>query len=216
MDGIENGRARTLRGSTRGAILAAAERLFAARGYEAATIQEIARGAGVSRGAPAYFFGSKRALYCAVVDGALERAKTVIKDGLAEATAEDAGKRLLIAIDRMVDFVAADESFARLVQWVALDDVGDVSPATSSSVADCASELALSAEFLLAVAALCSPPLGHAGNLRRVLGIDGASSSFREARKRHLRELVLGARLDLVPPAAHADIGASDPDAAVA
>ena len=60
INGIENGRARTLRGSTRGAILAAAEQLFAARGYKAATIQEIARGAGVSRGAPAYFFGDGR------------------------------------------------------------------------------------------------------------------------------------------------------------
>ena len=53
---------------SREAILAAAERLFAARGYDAASFAEIGLEAGVSRGTPSYFFGSKERLYRAVLE----------------------------------------------------------------------------------------------------------------------------------------------------
>src|SRR5918911_4763660 len=52
---------------SREAILAAAERLFAERGYEATTLQEIGAAAGLSRGTPSYFFGSKEQLYMDVL-----------------------------------------------------------------------------------------------------------------------------------------------------
>jgi AcrR family transcriptional regulator len=53
---------------SREAILAAAERFFADRGYEGASLNEIATGAGLSRGAPSYFFGSKQQLYLQVIE----------------------------------------------------------------------------------------------------------------------------------------------------
>src|SRR5262249_52207117 len=53
---------------SREAILAAAERLFSDHGFEATSIAEIAKAAGLSRGAPNYFFGSKSALYVAVLE----------------------------------------------------------------------------------------------------------------------------------------------------
>jgi TetR/AcrR family transcriptional regulator len=48
---------------SRTAILDAGAQLFAERGYDAASMSEIGAAAGLSRGSPGYFFGSKRALY---------------------------------------------------------------------------------------------------------------------------------------------------------
>ncbi len=52
---------------SRAEILDAAERLFAERGYDAVTMAQIGAAAGVSRGTPGYFFGSKEDLYREVV-----------------------------------------------------------------------------------------------------------------------------------------------------
>jgi AcrR family transcriptional regulator len=49
-------------------ILDAAEELFARRGFDAASLAEIGEAAGVSRGTPSYFFGSKEELYRAVLE----------------------------------------------------------------------------------------------------------------------------------------------------
>ena len=58
---------------SRAAILAAARRQFAARGYEGASMSGIGAAAGLSRAAPGYFFGSKQRLYDAVLRDAFER-----------------------------------------------------------------------------------------------------------------------------------------------
>jgi len=59
------------------AILDAATRLFAAHGYDGTSMSEIGAAAGLSRGAPGYFFGSKQSLYgeiLAAVFGSRQRA----------------------------------------------------------------------------------------------------------------------------------------------
>jgi TetR/AcrR family transcriptional regulator len=48
---------------SRQTILDVAEQLFAEHGFEAVTMERIGRAAGLSRGAPGYYFGSKDALY---------------------------------------------------------------------------------------------------------------------------------------------------------
>lgn len=53
-------------------ILAAAERVFAAKGYEAATVEEIAREAEFATGTLYKFFDGKEALFLAVADRILE------------------------------------------------------------------------------------------------------------------------------------------------
>ena len=53
---------------TREAILDAAERLFAEQGYEATSLSQVGQEAGVSRGTPGYFYGSKADLYRAVLE----------------------------------------------------------------------------------------------------------------------------------------------------
>src|SRR5687768_1754529 len=53
---------------SRAVILDAAERVFADRGFDATSLNEIAVAARVSRATPSYFFGSKEALYVAVLE----------------------------------------------------------------------------------------------------------------------------------------------------
>src|SRR4051812_37204502 len=53
---------------SRRAILDAAEETFAREGYDAASLARIGEAAGVSRGTPSYFFGSKEDLYQAVLE----------------------------------------------------------------------------------------------------------------------------------------------------
>jgi AcrR family transcriptional regulator len=48
---------------SRAAIMSAAERLFSERGYDGASLSDIGAAAGLSRGAPGYFFASKQRLY---------------------------------------------------------------------------------------------------------------------------------------------------------
>jgi TetR/AcrR family transcriptional regulator len=50
-------------------ILAAAEEVFAARGYAAATTREIAAGAGIGKRMLFYYFPTKDAVYAAVLEG---------------------------------------------------------------------------------------------------------------------------------------------------
>src|SRR5579859_1838630 len=58
------------------AILDAAEALFAQKGYDATSLQEICDLAGVTRGLPNYFFGAKEQLYQAVLEQALASTRT--------------------------------------------------------------------------------------------------------------------------------------------
>ena len=56
------------RSGTREAILAAARRSFAARGYDATTIRGVARAAGVDGALVAHYFGAKDGLFAAAME----------------------------------------------------------------------------------------------------------------------------------------------------
>ncbi|MFL5515352.1 MAG: TetR/AcrR family transcriptional regulator, partial [Gemmatimonadales bacterium] len=64
---------------TRAAILQAAERLFATKGYEATSLTDVGAAAGVSRGTPGYFFGSKAELYRAVLDHSFNEVREAVR-----------------------------------------------------------------------------------------------------------------------------------------
>ena len=53
---------------SRETLLDAAEALFSQRGYDGVSLSEIAAAAGLSRGTPNYFFGSKEQLYRNVLE----------------------------------------------------------------------------------------------------------------------------------------------------
>ena len=54
--------------STQHRILRAAESLFARQGYDSTTIDQVARSAGLTKGAVYYFFKNKAELFCTIVD----------------------------------------------------------------------------------------------------------------------------------------------------
>src|SRR6476646_9612071 len=72
---------------SRAAILDAAEKLFAEKGYDATSLSEVGAAAGVSRGTPGYFFGSKQELYDAVLERCFEEVRQAVRAGRARAMA---------------------------------------------------------------------------------------------------------------------------------
>lgn len=110
---------------SRDALLDAAEDLFATHGYDGVSLGEIAAAAGLSRGAPNYFFGSKEHLYTNV----LERTFALRQEATAAAIqpvvtwcehgSDAAGLRRALAagMEGYMAFLLDHPSFARLVTW---------------------------------------------------------------------------------------------------
>jgi TetR/AcrR family transcriptional regulator len=89
--------------------VAAAERHFAERGFEATRLEDIAAEVGIRRAAIFYHFGDKQELYAAVLD-------EVFRDwGQALPTAGSAAQRLEAALTGWIDFVAERPDVARLI-----------------------------------------------------------------------------------------------------
>jgi TetR/AcrR family transcriptional regulator len=104
---------------TRAAVLDAAERLFARRGYAATRLEDVAEAVGVKRAALFYHFRDKQALYDAVIEAAfgdlVERLDAVLaRPGSIAARAEG-------VVAAWVDAVTARPALARLVLRHAAD-----------------------------------------------------------------------------------------------
>lgn len=87
----------------RAQLIGVARSLFALRGLEGATIEDIAAGAGVSKPVVYEHFGSKEALYTEVVDTEFDRLLAAI----TEALGADAGPRVLLerAAYSLLDYI---------------------------------------------------------------------------------------------------------------
>src|SRR5215472_8240197 len=94
---------------TRAEIVAAAERHFAERGFEATRLDDIAADVGIRRAAIFYHFGDKQELYTAVLDEILKGAAAALPSH--GSTAE----RLEAALIGWVDYVAQRPNVARLI-----------------------------------------------------------------------------------------------------
>ena len=110
-------------GRSREALLAAAERLFAERGFEATSLTDIGAAAGLSRGTPSYFFGSKAGLYRAVLERAFEardRATATafrpVREWDGSGGSSSLRAALAEAVGSYMDFLSGHPSFQRLVQ----------------------------------------------------------------------------------------------------
>ena len=102
------------REETRGAALAAAEELFAARGFEGTSMSAIAEAAGVPVPLIVYHFGSKLGLWQAVVDAVFARLNARVAETDA-ALAEDVSRAALRASIRAhVASVIENPSYMRL------------------------------------------------------------------------------------------------------
>lgn len=108
---------------TRAEIVAAAERRFAERGFEATRLEDIAADVGIRRAAIFYHFGDKQDLYRAVLDGVFgDWTEALPTDG-------SAAERLETSLTGWIDYVAQRPSVARLIlREAANSQPGDLSP----------------------------------------------------------------------------------------
>jgi TetR/AcrR family transcriptional regulator len=112
---------------SRSAILDAAEELFAQRGFAGTSLGDIGARAGLSRGTPSYFFGSKEQLYVAVLErvfAAREEATTRAFAPLHDWAATGDGtleRALTHAVEGYMAFLLARPTFVRLIEWEELE-----------------------------------------------------------------------------------------------
>jgi TetR/AcrR family transcriptional regulator len=94
---------------TRAEIVAAAERQFAERGFQATRLEDIAAQVGIRRAAIFYHFGDKQELYAAVLE-------EVFRDWTeALPTSGSAAERLEASLTGWIDYVARRPTVARLI-----------------------------------------------------------------------------------------------------
>jgi len=203
---------------SRAAILDAAERLFAERGYDATSLTEVGAAAGVSRGTPGYFFGSKSDLYRAVLDRAFAEVREAVRAGRARALASSQSAEAILAgaVSDYFDFLAARPNFVRLIEREALGGAGLLEGASHLSagqeaLAAISAELGLddaesgdAAPLLLSIISLCWFPLIHARTVAPAVGVELQTLEDLERRKRHVMDLVQhGLRGLATHPAGH-------------
>jgi AcrR family transcriptional regulator len=105
--------------ATPGQILEVATRLFAERGFDGASLQDIADAVGLRKPSLLYHFDSKDTLRRAVLESLLSRWNDVLpRLLLAASSGQDQFSALL---DETIDFFAADPQRARLLLREALD-----------------------------------------------------------------------------------------------
>lgn len=94
---------------TRAEIVAAAERHFAARGFEATRLDDIATEVGIRRAAIFYYFADKQELYKAVLEAVFGDWTAALPKGGSPA------ERLEASLMGWVDYVTQRPSVARLI-----------------------------------------------------------------------------------------------------
>jgi AcrR family transcriptional regulator len=185
-------------GRSREAILVAAEDHFALLGFEGASLNAIAEAAGVARSTPAYFFGSKEALYDAILQRVVERGHDAMALGFARGEGSSAEDAVDQFVGALVDFLGHDQNFVRLIQREALGDGIRVAEFFGRRVDEAAAALRPAAEkagisperLVLDIAAICWFPFAHEHTLLPALGMDVRDPAFLDEQKRHLRDLV--------------------------
>jgi AcrR family transcriptional regulator len=184
---------------TKEAILAAAEDRFARLGFHGTSLQQIGETAGVARSTPAYFFGSKKALYDAVLARVIGRAQEAMARAYAagdgERSAEEAAESYVSAF---LDLLGHDQNFVRLGQREALEDKSAIAEFFGRFVEEAAVLLRPAAEkagvsperLVLDLTALCWYPFANEHTLMPALGIKARNPAFIDEQKRHIGTLV--------------------------
>jgi AcrR family transcriptional regulator len=187
---------------SRQTILDVAERLFADLGYEAVSMERIGRAAGLSRGAPGYFFGSKVALYKSVLQRMFEATELMVVETnrqLASAPEGDLDGALEIIVENMLEFLYERPTFLTLVQREALRRSGVMegtrahltllrTALTIADKLDWTSAATNPQQLLLTLLSLCWFPLANPPLIRDLGG--QFDRTFVEARKRHVVALL--------------------------
>lgn len=114
---------------TRAAILAAAERLFAERGFDATRLEDVATAVGIRRASIVYHFRDKAELYDAVLADVLGALLARFEAALFGAGSF--AVRIERAVSEWIDAVAARPALARLL----LREVADAAPTRATRLA---------------------------------------------------------------------------------
>ncbi|GEM45981.1 TetR/AcrR family transcriptional regulator [Deinococcus cellulosilyticus] len=183
-------------------ILEAAERLFAEKGFEKTSLQEICDQAGVARGTPGYFFGSKEGLYQAVLDRAFAEPLQLVLTlrSLVQQPDHEPRQLLRFAIEQFFDFQLKHPRFVRLTEWETLNGgqfLGHLPRQLEvfrEALALMQQELDWQGEpeqFMIDLTALCWFPVAHAETFLKPLGVHMDDPQIREKRKQHVVDLLL-------------------------
>lgn len=184
---------------TRAAVLAAGRLLFARKGFDGASVRAITREAGTNLGAVTYHFGSKRALYAAVlVEGLTPMVERI---GAVAGSQGPAPERLEAAVDVFFDYVGSNPDIPRLMiqelaagkkpppELVALvrRNSGYVAGIIADGVAD--GTMRAAHPLLGAVSVVSQPIFIHIMSplLREVGGLDLSEPPVRDMLVRHVK-----------------------------
>lgn len=197
---------------SRRAILAAAERLFAERGFEATSLAEIGEEAGVSRGTPSYFYGSKEELYVAVLEAMtaertarLEPAfRPLLEWANATQPAEPLRTVLSGAVGEYLEFLRGRPAFVAIIEREALDGGGRLAGLVTESTVmeDAFGALRRRArahglrsfdpaEAIMCLIALSYLPVAHRDTIMRRNGLSLDDPAFFRRRRRHVADVLM-------------------------
>lgn len=194
-------------------ILDAAETAFAGHGYEAASLAEIGRTAGVSAALPAYFFGDKAGLHHAVIQRLFHDRDEALAPVVANATAaldQDLGltESLTTLVSGYLEFLLSRPTFVQLMARDALDrerlDQSNVTRHSSvfqTGVHDFLSRVPTTVDvapfdadqMLISIVALCFFPIEHDTTMLASMGYRSRTTAFIERRTAHVVSLVVRA-----------------------
>ncbi len=191
---------------SRDAILIAATELFCAKGFHATSIGDIATLAGLARGTPSYFFGSKEELYKAVLEHVLKSAYEIVPNALEKAGADRSPSRLIeVFTDAYMDYHHHHPAFLKMIHWIALEGnrlmnevqahwgtVSAMLQAVMMTLEGTPLERDDQRQMVLSIIGMCNAHLMYGQSVAEPLGLEPSSSDFLEARKAHIKK-ILGA-----------------------
>jgi TetR/AcrR family transcriptional regulator len=105
--------------ATRGAILDAAERLFAEKGFAATSIRDVAEASGASKALVHHHFGNKDDLYLAVKETVVKRYKAAQSPQLSADV--DPAQFVIQGMRVLFDFYRENPTLVRLGTWTQLE-----------------------------------------------------------------------------------------------
>jgi AcrR family transcriptional regulator len=110
-------KAREAPGSTKARLLAAAEEVFAARGFQGASTREIAARAGVNISSLHYHWESKETLYFAVFRNVYDQIQDLLRNTLAPLLARQGPRAQAIdlTMSQLLDFFADNPNVPKLL-----------------------------------------------------------------------------------------------------
>lgn len=107
------GRRERERLARRSEIIAAARKVFAAKGYSKATVEEIAAEAEFAKGTIYGYFDGKRDLFLQMVDGGFDEIAGIVRTVLASAEDFENGIRSLVAAE--LDYIDKNRDFFNIM-----------------------------------------------------------------------------------------------------